>query len=213
MSRTSAAVSRSNDPAATRQDILDVAIREFAKKGLAGARIDEIAAQTATSKRMIYYYFQSKQGLYLAALEESYRGIRQIEGTLHLEDLPPVEAMRTLVGFTFDYESRNQDFVRLVMNENMHYGHYLEQSDTINDVNWPVINSIRDIYARGCKENMFRTGLDPVDIHASISALCFYNVSNQYTFSLIFRRDIMSPGAFAKRRSSVIDMILRYMQV
>jgi len=117
------------------------------------------------------------------------------------------------VGFTFDYESRNQDFVRLVMNENMHYGHYLEQSDTINDVNWPVINSIRDIYARGCKENIFRAGLDPVDIHASISALCFYNVSNQYTFSLIFRRDIMSPGAFAKRRSSVIDMILRYMQV
>jgi AcrR family transcriptional regulator len=213
MPRTSAALSRSNDPVATRQNILDVASREFAKKGLAGARIDEIAAQTATSKRMIYYYFQSKQGLYLAALEESYRGIRQIEGTLHLEDLPPVEAMRTLVGFTFDYESRNQDFVRLVMNENMHYGHYLEQSDTINDVNWPVINSIRDIYARGCKENTFRTGLDPVDIHASISALCFYNVSNQYTFSLIFRRDIMSPGAFAKRRSSVIDMILRYMQV
>lgn len=213
MPRTTAAVSRSNDPAATRQNILDVAIREFAKKGLAGARIDEIAAQTATSKRMIYYYFQSKQGLYLAALEESYRGIRQIEGTLHLEDLPPIEAMRTLVGFTFDYESQNQDFVRLVMNENMHYGHYLKQSDTINDVNWPVINSIRDIYARGCKENQFRTGLDPVDIHASISALCFYNVSNQYTFSLIFRRDIMSPGAFAKRRTSVIDMILRYMQV
>lgn len=213
MPRTSAATSRSNDPAATRQDILDVAIREFAKKGLAGARIDEIAAQTATSKRMIYYYFQSKQGLYLAALEESYRGIRQIEGTLHLEDLPPVEAMRTLVGFTFDYESQNQDFVRLVMNENMHYGHYLKQSDTINDVNWPVINSIRHIYARGCQENLFRTGLDPIDIHASISALCFYNVSNQYTFSLIFRRDMMSPGAFAKRRTSVIDMILRYMQV
>jgi len=212
MPGASSAVSRSNDPASTRRDILEVATREFAKKGLAGARIDEIAAQTATSKRMIYYYFQSKQGLYLAALEESYRRIREIEGTLHLGDLPPIEAMRTLVGFTFDYESQNQDFVRLVMNENMHNGHYLEQSDIINDLNWPVINSIRDIYARGCAQGLFRIGLDPIDIHASISGLCFYNVSNQYTFSLIFRRDMMAPGIFARRRTSVIDMILRYMQ-
>ncbi|HEX7386503.1 MAG TPA: TetR/AcrR family transcriptional regulator [Castellaniella sp.] len=212
MPKASPRASRSNDAAATRQDILAVATREFAKKGLAGARIDEIAAQTATSKRMIYYYFQSKQGLYLAAIEEAYRGIREIESTLHLEDLPPVEAMRTLVGFTFDYESQNQDFIRLVMNENMHHGHYLRQSGIINDLNWPVIDSIRGVYSRGCAENLFRPGLDPIDIHASISALCFFNVSNQYTFSLIFRRDIMSPGIAAKRRTTIIDTILRYMQ-
>ncbi|WP_269500197.1 TetR family transcriptional regulator [Castellaniella sp. S9] len=202
---------RSNDPAATRRDILEVAIREFAKKGLAGARIDEITAQTSTSKRMIYYYFKDKQGLYLAALEESYRRIRAIEGTLHLESLPPDEAMRTLVGFTFDYQSRNPDFVRLVMNENMLHGRYLAQSPSIKDLNIPAINGIREIYARGCEEGLFRPGLDPIDLHASISALSFFNVSNQHTFSLIFKRDVMAPATYARRRRNVIELVLRYM--
>jgi AcrR family transcriptional regulator len=202
---------RSNDAAATRRNILEVAIREFAHKGLAGARIDEIAEQTSASKRMIYYYFKSKQALYLAALEESYHNIREIESGLHLEALPPDEAMRTLVGFTFDYQSHNPDFVRLVMNENMHYGRYLAQSTMIKDLNIPVINSIRDIYSRGCEQGLFRTGLDPIDLHASISALCFFNVSNQHTFSLIFRRNVMDPEVYARRRASVIDTILRSM--
>lgn len=202
---------RSNDPGASRRNILEVAIREFAKKGLAGARIDEIAAQTATSKRMIYYYFGGKQGLYLAALEESYRSIRQVEGTLHLEALPPDEAMRTLIGFTFDYQASNPDFVRLVMNENMHHGSYLAQSASIKDLNVPAIAGIREIYARGCAQGLFRPGLDPIDLHASISALCFFNVSNQHTFSLIFKRDLMAPEAYAQRRSNVVDLILRYM--
>lgn len=203
---------RANDPETTRKNILEIAIREFANKGLAGARIDEIAAQTDTSKRMIYYYFGSKQRLYLAALEESYRGIREIESTLHLEDLAPDEAMRKLVGFTFDYESRNPDFVRLIMNENMHYGEYLAQSSTIMDVNDSVIDKIRAIYDRGCRQKLFRNGLDPVSIHASISALCFYNVSNQYTFSLIFGRDMMGPEMLSRRRADIIEMVLRFMQ-
>ena len=148
MTQTPSSRSRSNDPAASRRNILEVAIREFAKKGLAGARVDEIAAQTSTSKRMIYYYFGGKQALYLAALEEAYRNIRQIEGTLHLETLPPEEAMRTLIGFTFDYQAGNPDFVRLVMNENMHHGRYLAQSASIKDLNIPAIDGIRDIYAR-----------------------------------------------------------------
>ena len=202
---------RGSNPAATRQNILDVAIREFAAKGLAGARIDEIAAQTATSKRMIYYYFKSKQGLYLAALEQSYRDIRRIEEDLHLECLPPDEAMRTLVGFTFDYQAANPDFIRLVMNENIHYGHYLAQSVSIKDLNIPVITSIRGIYARGCEQGLFRPGLDPIDLHASISALCFFNVSNQHTFSLIFKRDMTAPEICAQRRANVIELILRYM--
>lgn len=202
---------RGSNPSATRQNILEVAIREFAAKGLAGARIDEIAAQTSASKRMIYYYFKSKQGLYLAALEKSYEDIRRIEETLHLECLPPDEAMRTLVGFTFDYQAGNPDFVRLVMNENMHNGRYLAQSISIKDLNIPVITIIRGIYARGCAQGLFRTGLDPIDLHASISALCFFNVSNQHTFSLIFKRDTTTPEAYAQRRATVIELILRYM--
>jgi AcrR family transcriptional regulator len=210
--RKAAAAPRTNDPERTMQDILEVATREVAAKGLTGARIDEIAELTRTSKRMIYYYFGSKEGLYVAVLEEAYRRIRQIEGELHLEDLPPEEALRTLVAFTFDYQNANPDFIRLVMNENIHRGEFLAQSQTIQQLNVPAIDAVRAVYERGRAAGVFRDDLDPVDLHMSISALCFFNVSNRYTFSLIFKRDMASPEALAARRASIVDLIVRYVR-
>jgi AcrR family transcriptional regulator len=192
-------------------DIMAVATAEFAEKGLSGARIDEIAERTRTSKRMIYYYFKSKEGLYLAVLEEAYHGIRAIEATLDLEHLPPKQALRALVGFTFDYQRANPDFIRLVMNENMHKGEYLKKSANIRALNAPAIDALRDIYRRGLEEGVFREGLDPIDLHTSISALSFFNVSNQHTFSIIFDRDVTAEEQVARRRKSVEDMVLGYM--
>lgn len=203
---------RTNDPARTMAGILEVATVEFGEKGLAGARIDEIAAATQTSKRMIYYYFGSKEGLYLAVLEESYRRMRAIESALHLKDLEPVQALRTLAGFTFDHHHKNENYIRLVMSENMQRGQYLAQSKIIQDLNVPAIEAIRELYERGLTSGVFRPGLDPIDIHASISALTFFNVSNQHTFGLIFKQDTQTPTAIAARRENIIDMVVRYMR-
>jgi AcrR family transcriptional regulator len=208
-----APVSRTNDPARTMAGILDVATTEFAAKGLSGARIDEIAAATKTSKRMIYYYFGSKEGLYVAVLEESYRRMRQIEAELHLEDLEPEAALRRLVEFTFDHHSSNPDYIRLVMTENMERGAYLAQSKSIQELNVPAIQSIRKLYERGVAQGVFRPGLEPIDIHASISALTFFNVSNQYTFSLIFKNDAQSQQAVIARRNSITEMIVRFVRI
>ena len=190
--------------------IMAVATKEFADKGLSGARIDAIADATHTSKRMIYYYYGSKEGLYLAVLEDAYRRIRATETELHLADLTPQEALKALVGFTFDHHHSNQDFIRLVMSENIQRGEYLAQSQLIQELNASVIQSIEDLYKRGVKAGVFRKGLDPIDIHASISALTFFNVSNRYTFDLIFQRDGQMPKALAARRRSVVDMVLRF---
>lgn len=209
---TSVAKGRTNDPARTMAEILQVATHEFADKGLAGARIDEIAAATRTSKRMIYYYFGSKEGLYIAVLEEAYRRVRHIESGLHLEDLPPDEALRRLAGFTFDHHHGNQDYIRLVMSENILRGQYLAQSKSIQALNVPAIQAIRQLYDRGVASGVFRPGLDPIDIHASISALTFFNVSNQYTFSLIFKHQVQDPDVVAQRRRNVIDMVERYVR-
>ena len=206
------APSRTNDPQRTMAGILEVAMAEFAEKGLHGARIDAIAAATRTSKRMIYYYFGSKEGLYLAVLEESYRRMRSIEGELHLEDLPPEDALRRLVGFTFDHHYGNQDYIRLVMSENMQRGVYLAQSRNIQQLNVPAIEAIRKLYERGLAQGVFRSGLDPVDIHASISALTFFNVSNQHTFGLIFKRDLAATQAVTARRDSIIEMVVRFVR-
>jgi AcrR family transcriptional regulator len=207
-----AAEPRTNDPERTMADILAVATQEFADKGLSGARIDEIAAATRTSKRMIYYYFGSKEGLYVAVLEEAYRRIRSIEAELHLEDLPPEDALRRLVGFTFDYQLANPDFIRLVMNENMHRGVFLARSESIQQLNVPAIQAVRSIYERGVKEGVFRGGVDPIDLHMSVSALCFFNVSNRHTFSLIFKRDLDSPRSIGARRDSIIEMVVRHVR-
>ncbi len=207
-----AAPSRTNDPERTRADILEVATREFAQHGLAGARIAVIAEAMRTSKRMIYYYFGSKEGLYIAVLEEAYRRMRAIEADLHLDDLAPEDALRRLVGFTVDYQLAHPDFIRLVMNENMHRGEYLAQSEVIQQLNVPAIDGLRRVYERGVAAGVFRAGLDPVDLHMSISALSVFNVANRHTFSLIFRRDLESPAALIARRDSVIEMVVRFVR-
>jgi len=193
-------------------DILEVATAEFADKGLAGARIDEIAAATRTSKRMIYYHFESKEALYIAVLEAAYRRIRAIEAELHLEDLAPEDALRKLVAFTFDYQHDNEPFIRLVMNENMHRGEYLARSSIIQELNVPAIDAVSRVYRRGVEGGVFRRDVDPIDLHMSISALCFFNVANRYTFSLIFKRDLTSPAALRARRDSVVEMVVRYLR-
>ena len=207
---TKITTSRTNDPDRTRADILTAATREFADKGLSGARIDEISEATQTSKRMIYYYFGDKEGLYVAVLEEAYRRVRALEHDLHLEDLPAREALAKLVRFTLQFHWANPDFVRLVMTENIHTGRYLALSSTIQQLNTPAIDNVRALYTRGVAEGVFREGLDPVDLHMSISALSFYNVSNRYTFSFIFKHDISQPKAWGERADAVTDMVLRF---
>ena len=203
---------RTNDPERTRADIIEVATHEFSEKGLAGGRIDAIAAATRTSKRMIYYYFGSKEGLYIAVLEDAYRRIRQIETELHLDDLAPEDALRRLVGFTVDYQWANPDFVRLVQTENIHRGEYLAQSTSIRQLNIPAIEGLKRVYERGVKAKVFRSGLDAVDLHMSISALSVFNIANRHTFSLIFERNLASSAALIARRDSIIEMIVRFVR-
>ena len=206
------APSRTNDPARTMAGILDVATKEFAEKGLSGGRIDEIAAATKTSKRMIYYYFGSKEGLYVAVLEEAYRRMRAIEADLHLEDLSPEDALRKLVGFTFDHHHDNPDFIRLVMTENMERGEFMARSLVIQKLNVTAISAVQRLYERGVASGVFRANIDAIDLHASISALTFFNVSNRHTFSLIFKRDFDAPRVLRERRDSVIELIVRFVR-
>ena len=202
---------RATEADATRRNILAIATEEFAAKGYSGARIDEIAARTDTSKRMIYYYFTDKAGLFVAVLEAAYRRIRSIEAALDLDHLPPLDALRRLVGFTFDYQNANPDFIRLVMVENIHDGAHLARSREAPNINAQAIDAVHALYRRGVAAGVFRSGLDPIDIHMSISALSFFNVSNRATFSRIFAHDMASDDALARRRAVVIDTIERFM--
>jgi AcrR family transcriptional regulator len=203
---------RVQDPEGRQRNIIEVATQEFAAYGLAGARIDEIAAKTNSSKRMIYYYYGDKEGLYLKVLEAAYSKVRATEATLHLDDLPPLDALRRLVGFTFDHHNANEDFIRLVMIENIHHAEYLARSEVIQKLNVTAIDTISRLYERGVRAGLFRPGLDPLDLHWQISALCFFNVSNRATFSKIFGRDLKTKKAVAHLRAQTIDTIERFVR-
>ncbi len=205
--------SRPQDPAGTRQNILEVASEEFARNGFSGARVDEIAAKTRSSKRMIYYYFGDKERLYLSALENAYREVRLGEGKLNTTGLDPTSALRLLVEFTFDHHHKHENFIRMVMIENIHHGEFIDRSSVIREINSTAIDRISDIYARGVAEGHFRRGLDPTELHWQISALCFFNVSNRATFSKIFGRDFGATEALASLRHNAVEMVLRFVSV
>jgi len=203
---------RVQDPEGVKKNIIEIATQEFAANGYNGARVDEIAARTNTSKRMLYYYFGDKEGLFRTVLEEGYRRMRQVEASRRFDHLDPEAALRALVEFTFDHQNANADFIRLVMVENIHEGVHLARSENIVRLNAPAITTLGDIYRRGVAAKVFRRGLDVIDLHMSISALSFFNVANRATFSRIFGREMGTPAALARRRAIVVDLILRYVR-
>lgn len=185
---------------------------EFAAHGFAGARMQVIADRTNSNKALIYSYFGSKQKLYLAVLESLYENIRAEERALNLSALPPVEALKRLVAFTFDYYVRNPQFVAVINNENLHGGRFLRESKRALAVNRPIIEMLADILDRGSAEGVFRAGLDPVDVYFSISALGYMYVSNRYTLGIAFGRDLMRPLSLRQRLVSITEMVLRYVR-
>lgn len=201
---------RGTDERSSRERILDVALEEFADKGLSGARVDEIADRVQTSKRMIYYHFSGKEELYRAVLARAYEGVRSYEATMHAELLPPEEALRKIVGATFDHHVSNPAFVRLVMNENIHRARHLDLS--IRTINNALIETLRQILERGARSGVFRSGIDPLQLRLTIAALSFHYVANRHTFSQGFGMDMTSPDAVAERRKITIDTVLAWVR-
>ncbi|MGE6385295.1 TetR/AcrR family transcriptional regulator [Pseudomonas sp. NPDC078416] len=203
--------SRKNNPEKTRDDILQAAVAEFVAQGLSGARVDAIAERTQTSKRMIYYYFNSKEQLYTEVLEKLYGDIRTTESSLDLDVLAPEEAIRRLVEFTFDHHDRNVDFVRIVCIENIHNGANVKQSTTIRELSRNVLQALDQTLRRGEQDGVFRPGVQAVDLHMLMSSFCFYRVSNRHTFSEIFQIDLDDEAVKARQKVMICEAVMRYL--
>lgn len=190
--------------------IIDIATQEFVEKGLAGARIDEIAGRA--TKRKIYYYFDGKDELYRAVLERAYRRVRESEAAVDIESGTAVDALRRLIDHDVRYHAQHPELVRLVMNENIHHGEHLAKIERLPSANSQVIDILSRIVARGVAEGSFREGIDPVRLHMNLTALSFYFVSNRHTFALNFGIDMTSPEAIEQRAQEVGDIVLAWVQ-
>ena len=201
---------RPRDADRSQQAILDAARDEFARLGLGGARMDSIAERAGINKRLIYYYFGSKDDLFLAVLEDTYLHIREAEEQLHLSDLPPADAVRQLTVFTWNYYLDNPQFLTLLNSENLHRASHLERSPRIRELNSPLIRTLGEILERGRVDGVFRGGVDAVQLYISIAGLSYFYLSNNHTLSAIFGRNLMSPKALNQRLSHVCEVILGY---
>ena len=204
--------SRKNNPEKTRENILQEAIVEFVQQGLSGARVDAIAERIHTSKRMIYYYFGSKEQLYVEVLEKLYGDIRNTETRMNLTALEPREAIRRLVEFTFDHHDQNVDFVRIVSIENIHNAEYVKRTETIKAMNSKILEGLGVTLRRGAEMGLFREGLEPLDMHLLINSFSFYRVSNRHTFSEIFQIDLSDEAVKQRHREMICESVLRYLQ-
>jgi AcrR family transcriptional regulator len=198
------------DAERTKALILAAAGVEFSARGFSNAFVDTIAARTHVNKRMIYYYFGSKRDLYIAVLKNEYKNIREAEQGLDLDHLAPVEALRQYTEFALNYYRDNEQFVHLVNLENVMKGKHLASSKSFQSLNQPIVETLRQILERGAAQGIFRTGVDPIDLHLTISSLGFFYISNHYTFGAIFSYDMTSSKAFEQRKRVIVDLILRY---
>jgi AcrR family transcriptional regulator len=202
---------RQHDAARTRNEILEVATSEFAAQGFAGARVDEIADRTRRTKRMIYYYFGSKEQLYIAVLERAYAAIRSLEREVDVEHLDPAAAIRRLAEVTFDHHSAHPEFIRLVSIENIHRGEHMAKSKQLSNLGSPAIDVITRILERGQAEGVFRRDVDPIDVHMMISAFCVFRIANRHTFGSLFGRDLTDPERCEHYRRMLGDMVVEYL--
>jgi AcrR family transcriptional regulator len=207
--RRAPAARPTRDAARTQATILAAATQEFARHGLAGARVDRIAALAKSNKRMLYYYFGGKDALFLAVLEAAYAAIRGEEQKLDLTARPPVEGMRELVAFTWRHFLAHPEFISLLATENLHRAKHIKGSERIRSLHSPLVATICDLLERGRRAGVFRGGVDPVQLYVSIAALSYFYVSNAHTLSAIFGRDLLSPKAKAARLAHVVDLVLR----
>lgn len=204
---------RLREPELNRAGLLAAAAHEFASHGLKGARMEHIARSAGITRAMIYYYFGGREGLYVATLEDAYRGIRQQELALELDDLPPAEAMRRLVEFRIDFYASNPTFVALVGVENQHEGAFLRKSAVVRGRGSETLARTRAVLEHGQREGVFRHDVDALDLHQVMVSLGIFNVSNRHTFGLIFGRDLASKSRVTHTRRLAADVVLRYLAV
>ncbi|BEL12107.1 TetR/AcrR family transcriptional regulator [Actinoplanes sichuanensis] len=203
---------RRRDAERTRTELLDVATDEFADRGYSGARVDEIAARTRTTKRMIYYYFGGKEQLYLAVLERAYAEIRAAERTADVGHLDPVAAVRRLAEVTFDHHEAHPAFIKLVGVENAQQAKHMNHVARLVDLNSSAVDLLREVLERGHAEGLFRDDVDALDVHMMISSFCFFRVANRHTWGALFDRDLLDPDRREHYRTMLGDLVTGYLR-
>jgi AcrR family transcriptional regulator len=193
----------------TQDNILRAATQIFAKHGYSGGRVDQISKAAKSHDRMIYYYFGSKEGLYIAVLEGIYRRFNDAEARLKLDVGQPEAALVAVVDFMWDYYQRTPEFITLLNDENLHRGTHIGKSLRARDYSSPAIGILEAILASGVEQSVFRPGLSARDVYLTIAGLNYFYLSNRFTLSAFLGEKLDSKEALTHWRQVVVDTVLR----
>lgn len=197
---------------ATRENILRAAIEIFAKNGFAGARVDKISKAARSTDRMIYYYFGSKERLFVAVLEAIYKELGDAEASLDLSGLNADQALREIIRFTWNHYLSHPEMLTLLGNENLHRGKHLSRSKGVKELSFPLLAILSDVLARGVKQKIFRADVGATDLYIAMCALGYFYLSNRYTLSAFLGADLMAPAALTNWPEVIEVIILRFVQ-
>lgn len=192
----------------TQDSILRAATRIFAKHGFAGGRVDQISKAAKSHDRMIYYYFGSKEGLYIAVLEDLYRRFNEAEAALKIDAEEPEQALSALVGFIWNYYQRHPEFITLLNDENLHRGKHIAKSLRAHDYSSPATELLQKVLARGVEKNLFKPDIEARDLYLMIASLTYFYLSNRYTLSAFFGHKLDSAQALADWHHFVTQSVL-----
>jgi AcrR family transcriptional regulator len=206
----SAAEARTRDAERSQNAILGAARNEFSKYGLGGARIERIAQEAQVHKRLVYYYFKDKDGLFSAVLESVYAEIRDAQLYLDLKGMKPLAALRRLVEFTWDYYLAHPEFITFLNSENLHRAKHLAASPRIRELNSPLLEGLEDIITRGQREGTFRSGLDAMQLYFTIAGCAYFYLSNIHTLSVGFNRKLDTPRMLIQRVNHIVEVVSAY---
>jgi AcrR family transcriptional regulator len=204
---------RIRDAERSKAAILLAAREEFARAGLGGARVERIAEKAVVDKKLVYYYFKDKDGLFAAALESVYAEIRNAQLYLDLQGMAPLIALRRLVEFTWDYYIAHPEFITLLNSENLHRAAHLKRSGRIQDMNSPLVQLLDGVLERGRREKLFRSGVDPVQLYITIAGCSYFYLSNIHTLSAGFNRDFKAPKMLTQRLAHITEVVSAFVLV
>jgi AcrR family transcriptional regulator len=194
---------------ATRERILVAALHEFADKGFAGGRLDTICAAARANIRMVYHYFTDKAGLYVAVLEHVLGELREEELKLDVDHVAPMDGLLQLFDFTYDHFAAHPRLISLLSGENLLKAQFLKRSSRTPVISSPVLSLFQRLLRRGEADGTLRAGIDPLQLYVVVVALSYFHLSNGYTLSVIFERDVFEKGWLAEHKRIARDMVSR----
>jgi AcrR family transcriptional regulator len=198
---------------ATREHILRAAIRVFADSGFGGARVERISKLARSTDRMIYYYFGSKENLFVEVLETIYRQLGDAEAALDLAGLNAEQALRAIVRFTWHHYRTHPELLALLNNENLHQGKYVARSKRVKQLSFPLLSILSEVLARGVREKVFRPHIQVQDLYIAMCSLGYFYLSNRFTLSAFLGRNLMALPSIANWERVMQELVLKFVAV